>query len=462
MSTDSKHTKHLKSKVILTLTVLAASGILGMAAFSGLSALYAPPTAKVRLEPFLEVETITLQPQPFTMHLQGWGEAKSISMAPISSKVPGEVVEVHPQLKMGNVIQEGETLLRIDDTDLRILQGQAQAQLNQAETTIARMEAQFGLDSKRLVTIQRSMELARSEFNKDKALLAERNVGSESMVNASELNYNKARDAYDQVKNALELFPTVLQEAESMQHAAQLQLDKVDLDLSRTLVKAPYTGRIKLVQVELGQTVGPGIPLLVLADDSALEISVPLDSVEAREWLSFGENTVQEGAAWFADLEPMPCNVYWTEDKQREPWKGVLSRVERYDQMTRTMAVSVRVQSEDAVSGDGLPLVDGMFCEVEIEGQTIENAYIVPRWAVTYDHEIFIADNTDIPEEYRLKRVSVEVLGVYGDNMAIANTLSPGVHVVTTKLHDPLHNSLLKLVNDVQDTHASTGKDATG
>ena len=112
-----------------------------------------------------------------------------------------------------------------------------------------------------------------------------------------------------------------------------------------------------------------------------------------------------------------------------------------YDQKTRTITVAVRILAEHAISDNGaLPLVEGMFCAVEIPGKTLPSAFTVPRAAVSFQNTVFVA------AEKRLKTVAVQVARVDGENAYITGGLNEGDSVIVTRLVDPLENSLLEVM----------------
>jgi multidrug efflux pump subunit AcrA (membrane-fusion protein) len=114
-----------------------------------------------------------------------------------------------------------------------------------------------------------------------------------------------------------------------------------------------------------------------------------------------------------------------------------------FDQKTRTVTVAIRVDSAGSLSENaGLPLVEGMFCEVDIPGRRLERAIQVPRVAVSFKNTVYTAKNQ------RLKTVAVEVARVDNEYAYITDGLSDGDHVIITRLVDPMENALLEILSD--------------
>ena len=349
------------------------------------------------------------------------------------------MVEVHRRLEVGEVILQGETLFVIDPRIYSARLEDAKAVVEQFENSIERVRTQWANDRDRLKTLKRSRDLAKAEYERVKRLFEQDQVGTQSAVDNAERAYNTAVDQVDQLERALAVYPIQIKETQNGLASARAKLDLAEYDMERSRVAAPFDARVKEVSLEVGQYVTPGVSVLTLANDAVLEISVPLDSREARRWLVFNGEGPGAGLAWFRGLEPVACRVRWTEDPEDHHWEGRLHRVEKFDHQTRTLTVAVRIEGADALSKDPdqLPLVEGMFCAVEIPGCTLRGVYRVPNTAVNFDGTAYVA------VDGRLRTVPIEAAYVSGDFTYVSKGLSPGDIVVTTRLVNPLENTLL-------------------
>ena len=107
--------------------------------------------------------------------------------------------------------------------------------------------------------------------------------------------------------------------------------------------------------------------------------------------------------------------------------------------MTRTVTVAIRLENNsNNVPQSGLPLVEGMYCSVEIPGKPIPNVYRLPRWTVSFDGFTYIAEGD------RLSRRAVNAVRTQGEETYVDEGLSPGELVVVTRLVDPLPGILLE------------------
>ena len=429
----SSHRK-TSSHIVITL-VLVAAVLLGAIVIAALLiGSRKPPAQVVAQESSVNVKVVRASLEDVPILIVGYGEARPVEVVPVTPQAPGNVVEIHERLFVGETIPEGEILFRVDPRDYEAAVSQASAQADQARSVLARLRTQYAADRERLGTLVRSRELARNEFDRLRQLFEEEAVGALANVERAEMAYNQARDGHDLLLQSVELYPSRINEAEQGLKAAEAGLALAEITLERTVVRAPFNARVKEKRVEAGQYVGPGAPVLVLANDSILEFAVPLDSRDARSGLLFAASgTGPAGSAWFPPVEPVPCRVVWTEDAIGHGWTGTLDRVMNFDERTRTVTLAVRVSAEAARNNAaGLPLVEGMFCRIEIPGHMLEQVIRLPRESVTFDSRVYVA------EDGRLHPRGVAVARTQHDQAFIEGGLAPDELVIITRLVDPL------------------------
>ncbi len=413
-----------------------------------------PAHAPIEERP-LRVQVKSVRFEEARVDITGYGEVRARDVANVSAGIAGKVVAIHPRLEVGEIIRAGEVLFKIDPRDYQARVDEIHASTIQLKSAVERLEKQYAIESDRLETFERSQDLAKTDLERWRRLFAKDNIESQSLVDAKEVAYNTAKDQFAQHALTLDLFPLRILEAESNLRAAEATLDKAEADLERTVVSASMDVRVKTVSLELHQYVSPSDVLMSLADDSVLDITVPINSREARRWLRFDEKISPDERAWFNELTRVPVEIAWTEAVDEHRWRGTLHRVERFDQQTRTLAVVVRVTGADAVSPNAgnLPLVEGMFCRIVIPGRTAERVVKLPAEAVSFDREasgyrtVYVAVKDPETVELRLKSKPVKESHIAGEFVYLSAGLDEGDLVITTRLINPLENTLL----DVED-----------
>ncbi len=428
--------KQIFIRIIICLIVL----LFGLLAMNRLSTLKKPPVEVKRTEQALQVEGTIVKTEDISVILSGYGEIKALNTVSISPEISGRVVHVHPRLDSGEIIPRDATLFKIDSRIYAATLQEANASLQQLKSTVLRLEKQLDLDKKRQKTIERNQDLAQLEFKRIQELYETNDVGTRSGVDKAEQSYNTAVDQADQMSRALALYPLQIQEVKSTIEAAKARVAIAKVNMLRCRVTSPFTGRVKNASIEIGQYVTPGQAVVSMADDTLLEVQVSLDARDARQWLLFGTTPTESATAWFSKPTPVVCKLRWTENPEAQLWTGIMNRVVQFDPQTRTLTVAVKLDTPGPQLSETspFPLVEGMFCMVDIPGKTLRNVVRLPRWSVSFENTVYMAT-----DESRLKTVPVTVIYAKGENVFVSQGLTPGQTVVTTRLNDPLENALL-------------------
>ena len=432
----NKSTKVIRRIVICGLVLMV--GVIGM---SALAKMRQPPAKVIPKERPLSVEVQKAELENVPVIITGYGEVKALDVVSISSEVSGKVIYLHPRLEAGEVISKGEVLFRIDPSDYEASLKGAEATVDQLKAAILRLDKQQEIDQERLKTLKRNRELAKAQYDRTQRLFMNENIGTLSGVEQAEQAFNAATDQVVQMTRAIELYPIQIKESEANLASAQAKKRSAKIRLLRCMVQSPFDARIKTVSLETGQYVAPGVKVLTLANDSVLEIWIPLDSRDAGQWLQFNGKRGRDKTAWFNGLEKVACTIQWTEESSDTTWNGILHRIVKFDQQTRTLTVAIRIAGPNisANNSEALPLVEGMFCSVKIPGRMLSNVIRLPRWAVSFDNTVYLAT------DHRLKTVPVEVARIEGEETFVSAGINPGDHVIITRLVDPLENALVEI-----------------
>lgn len=401
-----------------------------------------PPAEAKKEDPekTIRVEVWAVQPEDVPVVMTGYGAVRVLKAVQIAPEVSGKIVEAHSQLVAGGIIAEGDTLFSIDPRPFQTHVADARAMVAQQDRGIERLRAEWDNGRQQLKTLEQGVALDEVQLERVRQLVKE-GLASQTDVDQANQAYLTTLNQRDEVGRGLDVYPIRIGEMQAALESAQANLAMAKMDLERTRVVAPFDARVRSVDLEQDQFVTAGNQVLELVDDSVLEVSVPLDSRDARQWLRFDDTKPLPGTAWFAELDHVRCTIQWTEETDSHTWAGTLNRVEAFDPDSRTLTLAVRIEGDQAFSKnpDRFPLVDGMFCRVEIPGRTMRDVYRVAQDVVSFENTVFVS------VENRLKTVPVEVARVQDEVMFVSHGLAPGDLVITTRLVNPLEGSLLEI-----------------
>ena len=154
----------ITSQVVIVVIYLASH--LGYKALSAQKPEVATKAAEARV---LNVDTFQVVPVTFHEVLTAYGTARPDRQVVVAAQVSGEIVEVHPQLEVGQAVsaassiissetatrrQPGDTLVQIDERDYANQVRQTQNRIDEASREIEQLKQQE-LNAKRLLTKSR-------------------------------------------------------------------------------------------------------------------------------------------------------------------------------------------------------------------------------------------------------------------------------------------------------------------
>ena len=384
-------------------SALIAIGILGGAIAVAVVMVRLRPEPPVReppsTAPFVTTGVAAAEEGAIPVH--GAGTVRPRAEIDVAAQVGGTVTWVAPSFQGGGRVRADEVLFRIEDADY--VNRVQQAQANVAAQQVA------------LLQEEERARIAREEYER-----MQRRSGGGAGGSAS----------------ALTLRQPQLEAARAALARDSAALADAELALSRTEVKAPFSGAVRSESVDVGQFVGPGQSVGRLYAADAAEVVVPLSDADAalipRLWnLAAGDGN-----------RSVRATVAATYGDARYTWSGYVDRAEAaLDEQTRTIDVIVRVPNPfrggTPADGDaggatgpgasGPPLLVGQFVDVRIDGVAPERYFAVPRAALRTGNEVWaVRGGTTITI------VPVRVLQRIDDVVYVTGGLEDGQRVVVS------------------------------
>jgi RND family efflux transporter MFP subunit len=366
--------------IIIGLAAIIPLGII----FSLVAAKPEPHRANAQPRPVaVFVDEAELQTVALTVESQGQARPRTqINLVP---QVAGRITYVNPNFIEGGFFEAGETLVQIEDADYRLAVTRAAAQVAQAEQALARERAES--------------ELAASEWQA--------------------LGQGEA--------SALTLREPQMAEARAQLAAAEAALQSARLDLQRTRVSAPFSGRVRSKNADLGQYVGPGTNLGEVFSTDTVLVRLPLTDHQ----LGLLGIPVAYNAAADANDDGIRVTLTATLAGRQHAWEGRITRTDSaIDPQTRVLyAIAEVADPYGAAAEGGAPLAVGLFVNARIEGREVENVSILPRSALRGEDSVYVAEVGGT-----LSVRTVEVIDSSPDRVVVSSGVRGGELVVTSPI----------------------------
>lgn len=339
--------------------------------------------APVVVAPLVRVATVKLEDRRLTVESQGTVNPRTESQ--LVPEVSGQVIWVTDSFASGGFFEKGQSLVKIDPFDYEQALVTAKSELARAELRLAQEEAES--------------RVAREEWE--------------------ELGRGDG--------TPLTLRVPQLADARASVEAAGANVERADRNRERTVIRAPYAGRIRQESVDVGQFVTIGATIATIYSVDAAEVRLPLPDND----LAFVDLPMTYRGGGEARVQPSVV-LSTTFAGERHEWQGRIVRTEgEIDPATRMIHAVARVDNPYA-PGDNPrrpPLNAGMFVHAAIEGIHVEDVAVLPRVALRTGSRVWVVD-----KDSRLRYRDVVVLRTTQADVIVSEGLHDGELVVLSPL----------------------------
>jgi membrane fusion protein (multidrug efflux system) len=285
------------------------------------------------------------------------GTLVAVQGVTVTAELGGKVDQI--AFESGDRVKMGDLLLRIDITA-------EQAQLRSAEA---------------------AAKLARINLDRNRNLRANKTV-SQADLDTAEANFKQA--------NA--------------------EVDNVSATIAKKTLRAPFAGQLGIRQVNLGQVVEQGTPVVTLQTIDPIYVDFSLPQQQ------------------FSILAPDTDVRVTTDAAPGTEFNGKITAVNpEIDQLTRSVRVRATLSNADEL------LRPGMFANVAVLLPDDETVLAIPATAVLYapyGDTVFVIDETEDEasgeKQLVLRQQVVRLGGTQGDFVSVLTGLNEGENVVTS------------------------------
>ena len=424
---DDHRYKTILRRLVVSEVLIVLLLVVSVVAFA---ALYAqkPKVQEKQIDPVsFNVDVFVTEAIDFRELVTGFGTAQAERAVVIAAQVSGEVVEIHPQLKIGHPVSSGQSvvfpdrpteqrnadlLLRIDPREYQERVDQAGNRVAEAQAEIAQLQQQLQNTETQLAKARTDVRTLQEEYNRIKTAF-EKNASSPSELNRSLLELRRYEDTIIQLESQQSVLPLQIAAAQQRLATGRSELNRAEMDLARTSVTPPFDGIVSDVTVEQGQFVRAGENLLRLTDPDRVEIPVSL----GMEDFLLIENDLRQGR--------QPPTLLAENETAEAGWHGQIVRASPVaDASSRTVEVFV-----DVINGDQeRPLLPGTFVHARIDGPVYRETIVIPREAIVEDH-VFVVD-----ADGNATRRNVRTGRRLQSMIVVEEGLQPGERVILTNL----------------------------
>ena len=328
------------------------------------------------------VTTIVAERQSWPATLDAIGTVSAVQGVTVAADLPGIVERIH--FDSGRSVRKGDVLVRLDTQ-------QEQAQLAAAEA---------------------QLELARLNHQRMKGLVEQDAV---------------SRAEYDA--------------AAATDKQAEARIREIRATIERKTIRAPFSGMLGIRQVNLGQYLSGGDPVVPLQSLNPIYVNFGVPQQDAAQMRQGREVRITVG-----DLGGT----------------GFVGRISAVDAVIDETTRNVQVQA--TLANRGGRLRPGMFVQTQVTLGAPQTVITLPASAISYapygDSVFIVSDmKTAQGQTYRgVRQQVVKLGGARGDQVAVLSGIDPGEEVVTSGVFKLRNGVAIQVNNTVQPANSPAPK----
>lgn len=319
------------------------------------------------------VTSIVAKLEQWPSTIEAIGTVAAVQGVTVSTDLPGTVESI--AFTSGQTVREGTVLVRLDTRQER----------------------------SQLAAVQAQRDLAALNFSRMKDLLDERVI--------SRAEFDKAM---------------------TDEKHSDAQAGEIRTTIARKTIRAPFAGVLGLRQVNLGQYLAPGDPIVVLQSLNPIHVNFGVPQQQA------------------ADIRVGSRVRLTTDETGGREFAGRVTAIDAVvDEATRNVQVQATLQNPRH------ELRPGMFVQTELVVGSPRSVVALPATAISYapyGDSVFVVSDMKGPNgaSYRgVRQQFVKLGGARGDQIAVLDGVKPGDEVVTSGVFKLRNGAAIQINNSV-------------
>ncbi|MDH3319028.1 MAG: efflux RND transporter periplasmic adaptor subunit [Betaproteobacteria bacterium] len=301
---------------------------------------------------------------PLTAVVVASGTLNAVTTVQVGSQISGQVKEIYADFN--SPVKQDQIIARIDPATFELRVNQARADLDAAQSAVAVARSGLAAQQAEVGRVKVTLLDAQRDYERKKSLV-ERNFISPADLEKAQSMLASTREQLKSVEAQIRVAEAQVKSALATVKQRQSLLKQAQVDLERTIIRAPVDGTVILRNVDAGQTVAASLQAPVLftiaRDLRDMQVEAAIDEADVGR--------LRPGQAATFTVDAFPRRSFSGEIVQIRKSPVNVQNVVSY-----TVVISAR--------NPDLALLPGMTANVRIVVEHRDNALKVPNAALRF------------------------------------------------------------------------------
>ena len=325
-----------------------------------------------------------------------YGNIVAQNQVDVISQLPGKIINISPKVLSNNYFEKGEKIFELDPFNYKQELIKKKSELE---------ELRNELKSKKLIfdEIEKQQILSKKNYERKNQLVGDIVTKKNLEDAATELSINNAKVL--DIKSNIETIISNIKIAESQVSLAQR-------NLTDTVYRAPFSGKLDNSFIDVGVEVSTGRILGKLLNTSDLNVQ-----------FFVGENIYTH----ISDIFGKEAQVFWKKSNFK---KNYIAKVFYVDSAINKERAGLNIKAKLEEISEYDPIKPGVFVEVVILGLAIKESFLVDENSIYEDTFIYVLEGS------KAVRIKINVEGFAKEKVIITGKKLNNKKIILTRINN--------------------------
>ena len=325
-----------------------------------------------------------------------YGNIIAQNQVDVISQLPGKIIKISPKILSNDYFEKGEKIFELDSFNFKQELIKKKSELE---------ELRNELKSKNLIfsELEKQQILSKKNYDRKTQLVGDIVTKKNLEDAATELSINNAKVL--DIKSNIQTILSNIKIAES-------QVKQAQRNLTDTVYRAPFSGKLDNSFIEVGAEVSTGLILGKLLNTSDLSVQ-----------FFVGESVYTH----LSNILGKEAQVFWKKSNFKKNYSAKVFYIDSAINKERA-GLNIKAKLEEISEND--PIKPGVFVEVVIQGLTIQESFLVDENSIYEDTFVYVLEGN------KAVRTKINVEGFAKEKVIITGNKLNNKKIILTRINN--------------------------